>query len=167
MDVDTSQEQTVPAASALPSMFQDGGHAPDVACVGSCLLRCDNGTITSVLVPNVVHESTTDIVPFQKLLCNLERLDSLECVKYNSILFFGFTNTLLGTDLVYAKLLANGCDLVGVSHGTDNTCTAVCRRTATRKKFKLGDVKIDHIFVVNSIARGCNVGGCMAEGRGS
>ena len=78
MEVETSQEQCVPPAAALPPMFQADVLAPDGDCAGQCLLRCDHGTLTSVPEPNVLHESTTDLVPFQKLMCNLERLDNLE-----------------------------------------------------------------------------------------
>ena len=96
MEVETAPERSVPAAAAaaLPPMFQADGQAPEGAYVGSYLLRCDHGTLTSVLEPNVMHESTLDLGRFQKLLINLERLDNLECVKYNSILFFGFTQYL-------------------------------------------------------------------------
>ena len=135
--------------SVIPELFRPAPVLPQ-DFVPVCLLRCDSGTIRSTPEPLVQVDSDVDVRPFQNLLHRLELLNSVDDIKYQAFLFFGFRD---GThaEPFFAKLLENGCDLVGVNYVEPNVCTALCRRTAVRKKMRLGTMQLDNIYALKTI----------------
>ena len=125
---------------------------PDAPNASNCLLRSDNGVITSTHEPVTHLDCVIDVGPFRSQMHLLESITFAD-IKYQSVLFFSFSGEEKA-GAFYDKLLENACDIIGVNCVEPNVCTAVCRRTAVRKKFKLGDLKIDQIYTLKHIRGG-------------
>ena len=74
-----------------------------------------------------------DVSPFQNLMCHLELINNVDDIRYQSFMLFGFRGGE-NAEPFFTRLLDNGCDIVGVNCVEPDVCTALCRRTAIRKK---------------------------------
>ena len=141
------------AVVALPALFQNLGPLEE-QFIPTCLIKCDSDKIMTLREPVVHVGRKIALSPFQNLMSNLEMIHGVDDIKYHSFLFLGFSGDAI-VESFYTTLVENECDLIGVSYTEPNACTAVCRRTACRRKFKLREYKIDHIFALRNI-KGCS-----------
>ena len=132
-------------AVPVPGLFQQLD-MPDAKSPSACLLRSDYGVIMSTQKPVVQLDCATDVGPFRSQMHTLESISAAD-IRYHRVLFFGFSGAD-NTETFYNMLIANECDIVGVSCVETNLYAAVCRRTLVRKKFKLGDLKVDQIYTL-------------------
>ena len=134
------------AAIVIPALFQQA-HSPDAQFIPRCLVRCDTGMVMTTPAPQMWIDRDVDVGPFQKLMHHLELLNGVDDIKYQSYLFFGFSGGEQAEQF-FDRLLKNGCDVVGVNCVEQNVCTAICRRTMVKRKFKLGSIGIDCVYTV-------------------
>lgn len=112
-----------------------------------CFLKCSAGIVCKLVEATYFTDNTPHIDEFQSMMTHFERLNSINDIKYQSFVMMGF-NGGLQAETLYDKLIANKCDIVGINCVEPNVCTAVCRRTYVRSKLNLGDIVINHVFVM-------------------
>jgi hypothetical protein len=83
------------------------------------------------------------------MLADMVQLENLDGVKYSAFLVFDFKANADTLAALFNALVFMHCDIVGVSHHGQSQCSAVCRRTKIRSRFRLPEalgITVDKVW---------------------
>ena len=120
---------------ALFNMVEDNAAAVDDEPMYA--IKCEEGSIALLKEPVYLTDQESNLEHFQKFMPNMERLDSVAHLKYNSFGVMSWTGGIYAEPIA-AKLKDLNCSIIGVNCVEPDVCTAIFLRVNTRMKFALG-----------------------------
>ena len=100
--------------------------------------------LASTALGNIISTAPVDVIvadsspaKFQEMIADMTKLENLDGAKYSAFLVFEFKADATTLAVLFNALVLLHCDIVGVAHHGQTQCSAVCRRTKVRSRFRL------------------------------
>ena len=122
-------------APALFNLIED--NQPVVERETVYAIKCEEGSIALLDEPVYLTDQESNLEHFQKFMLNMERLDTIANLKYNSFAVMSWIGGIYAEQIA-ARLRDLNCSIVGVNCVEPNVCTAIFLRANAKMRFALG-----------------------------